>query len=580
MMHASENPNHPIQIILDSAANYQRIRFLWNSLTLKEKPDLHLRVNTFDTELFPQNCIVDVNNSTALKLQNYLTLVSSAGTFALISSSGPLFWPDNLVQLTLSINPTAALVRDINLIEITNTSLIVFTDYFDPQKIVRGFWKRLFASNLPNILRFDTQGGLTPLRLFSEKNPITLFVFPERMLPIKRAYYMRAFDLIIGLAYSGHAPAVMVLGPNNEDLERIRLTLEIFSPKVFANPLVRGKIKLNYRLLRWTERGLRKIVGLRPSVPIRYSERGMIFATQKNSRLLTEAIKSIPSLRNVIYTGSWFGNALSAAKRDKPKLRFFCDTHDIFFLLDLSNYGDDRYFLNFQQWEKKQEIKDLAQADIVIAISPSDQNALLETKLNRKIIVESGSFSHAFSGLNSSNSVDITSFGFIGSNNRNNQRCINLIEHQWWPKILKYNPNSKLHIAGGICLSNEVKSLIDNHADSIISHGFVDSIEIFYSKIAIFLSPIEVKGGLNFKSVEALMAGCFLLTSKLGSHCLSSNSIGVHIVNPDGSNLHELLGDLNSRSDLTSERGMIRTMASQIYGDSSSFLELIDELSK
>lgn len=55
--------------------------------------------------------------------------------------------------------------------------------------------------------------------------------------------------------------------------------------------------------------------------------------------------------------------------------------------------------------------------------------------------------------------------------------------------------------------------------------GFVDNLSEFYNKIDIALNPAIVQGGLNFKSIEAILSGKLLWTNHLGSKCINDNDL-------------------------------------------------------
>lgn len=575
---SAQVPGEIVELTLGGPSDYQRVRRVWEMLPDGAAPDVHVRIeNRADSALAGQ-WLIDLEHTPTLELQNRLAVFARYGDTAVLTSRAPLFWPEHLATLTLSANPATVLLREMGRVSITWNSRVVFLGRPKPDRIPRAFWKRLFAATLPEVLIFGEDGTLHPLRLFDGAVPKTLFVFPERMLPLERAYYLRAFDLVLGLTYGGQAPAILVLGPSNHDLKRIQLVLEIFSPSVTTKPLVRGRFPARHRLVRQIEYGLRRLAGLSPNAPHRYSERGMLFATPANANLLADVIDSLPGLKNVVYTGAWFGRAVRAVKPRRPELRWFCDTHDVFFMLDDTDAVEDRHFLYCAIWQRRLELEELSLADAVIAISPSDRDALVRAGLNRPLLVEPGSFSHVYSSTALAEQLDPATFGFVGSNNRNNQKCLALIHRVWWPMILKHWPNARLRLAGAVCRSNEAARLVDDYPDSVAALGFVDSIEDFYASTATMLSPIEVQGGLNFKSVEALMAGCFLFTNTLGNRCLGELTEGVSIVGADGTNLPAILDRLAATPDLAARRAGIRATAANYYGDEVAYTNLLAAL--
>jgi hypothetical protein len=572
----AQSSGNLIEIVVASRYDYEPVRRIWKLISKKLTKHLYLHLDDLIENYSPSHLLIVPDQVSAFDLQNNISALSRQKFLLLLTCMPPLYWSEHLSGLILSNDFSRVVLQSLDYIQIDKLSCIIFNTRPRLNKIPRSFWKRLFVSSLPKVLYFHKVGTLYPLR-FVEQQPNTLMIFPERMLPLSRAYYLRAFDLILGLAYGGSATAVLVLGPNNKELNTIQNVLEIFSPEVIVKPLERGRFSLVHKLILLMEKSLRIFQGFYSVAPRRYSERGMIFATKKNAKLLANVIESMPSLQNVIYTGAWFSKAVRFVKQHRFDLRWFCDTHDVFFLLENVDSVEDKHFFYSAARERKRELYDLSIADVVIAISPSDKCALLDSGLNKKLIVESGSFSHV-KHENLSLTSQLKEFGFIGSNNRNNQKCIALINKLWWPIILKHWPMARLKIVGAICQSSDVKRLVDSYPDSITTLGFVDSISNFYAATAIILSPIRVQGGLNFKSVEALMSGCFLLTNTMGTRCLAEDQEGIYVVDDDGCNIPDILDSIQRVDNILARRLGIQESANQNYGDNAAYSNLINAL--
>lgn len=84
------------------------------------------------------------------------------------------------------------------------------------------------------------------------------------------------------------------------------------------------------------------------------------------------------------------------------------------------------------------------------------------------------------------------------------------------------------------------------------------------------IAPVMVQGGLNFKCVEALMAGRPVLTSRLGVRCLGDD-VGVW-----GSDEAPLaaIRELNGRLDPVAYREAIRQAAYAKYSEQTGYHEL------
>ncbi|KAB0593918.1 glycosyltransferase [Cupriavidus gilardii] len=431
---------------------------------------------------------------------------------------------------------------------------------------------------MPEVLSVGDSLDFGPLRLFERKEIKTLYVFPERMLPLQRAYFSRGFDLLLGLNYGGESAATMIFGPDNRDLERIKKALEIVSPFVATHPLKRGQYTLARRFVRRSEALLRGRIGIKTAPPMRFTERCALFGTERNSVLLEQVICNLPYLRNVVYTGAWFTPSVVPVKKKWPYLRWYCDTHDVFFVLDRDSNSTERRFLYDPAHQRRLEIALLNQADGVIAISDADRASLLAAGCSAQVITESGSFEHAVRGADVSQGPEGLVAGFIGSNNANNEKCLRIVQRIWWPKIVAEFPDAKLLVAGGICKSEVAAQLEQAYPENVQRLGFVDVLSDFYASVNVMLSPIAVQGGLNFKSVEALMAGRPLLTNELGTRCLGSEMTGVYVVGDEGDGIERTLKRLMDNEDGKKLRSATHTHAAQRFGDGAAYRQLIEAL--
>jgi len=285
------------------------------------------------------------------------------------------------------------------------------------------------------------------------------------------------------------------------------------------------------------------------------------------------------SLRNVVFTGAWFTPSILSLKNKFPAIKWFCDTHDVFFIVDRDSNKAERRFLYRPVAHKRREISYLNSVNGVIAISEADRDSIVAAGgCNSEVIVESGSFSHASRGVDVRSGPVESVFGFIGSNNTNNQKCLQIVCSVWWPVVVSINPNATLLIAGAISKSPIAESLKNQFPDSVKILGFVDILSDFYSSVQAMLSPIAVQGGLNFKSVEALMAGRPLLTNELGSRCIGKDLEGVCIIGEEGEGIADVMSRLGESNSQAQWREQIHRQASLRFSDSVAYKKLISKL--
>jgi glycosyltransferase involved in cell wall biosynthesis len=62
--------------------------------------------------------------------------------------------------------------------------------------------------------------------------------------------------------------------------------------------------------------------------------------------------------------------------------------------------------------------------------------------------------------------------------------------------------------------------------------GFVDSLEPYYGRAAVFVAPLRIAGGTPGKTIDAMAAGCPVVTTTLGNDGLGATP-GVHLLVAD-----------------------------------------------
>lgn len=575
-----ENKPHYKDVILGyfEPEGYEVIR---NYISTNNKKDIkkYIICNLNKQSNQKMDVLVCLDDKDLIIMQNFIQISNThldKGYF-LFCKIPPLCIDKNCSKIFISPNVVKDIIFHLDEIYLCNETRIIFMNTDDSmyKYIDRDFWKFLFSSYLPSVYTVNI-GGITKCKLFdiAKEDITTLFIFPERMLPSKRAYFVRGFDLILNLNYNGIPTGCLFLGPNNKDLDKIRESLSIISPYVAGAVLKRGKANFYQKLRNKIEKIIRNKCGINYSPPIRFSERCTIFCTKENYQFLLKELSNFVNIKCVIYTGAWFTPVIKNLKKLIKNVKWFCDTHDVFFKLDYyANINEVRFFYCPKK-EKKKEISMLNSIDGIINISDSDKNDLLEENIVPKTIVASGSFEYCTYRIIDSKNNDTWKLGFIGSNNANNERSINILKESWLPNIIKCKSNIKLYIAGGICNANLTKELLDLYKDNIELLGFVSNLRNFYENINVVIAPITVQGGLNFKSVEALMSGCPLITNKLGARCLNKKLKGIYIIEDPLVDFKKIFQGIENLC-WKYESQQIRNIAMKYYGNDSAYKELI-----
>lgn len=106
--------------------------------------------------------------------------------------------------------------------------------------------------------------------------------------------------------------------------------------------------------------------------------------------------------------------------------------------------------------------------------------------------------------------------GFIGAPSYLNEQILALLaEEQFLRKIGE--AGLRLIVAGGICNTCDPELLLRLRAGGAEVIGPVSNILEFYDSVALVLNPVGPSTGVKIKSVEALMAGRLLITTRWGS---------------------------------------------------------------
>jgi glycosyltransferase involved in cell wall biosynthesis len=63
--------------------------------------------------------------------------------------------------------------------------------------------------------------------------------------------------------------------------------------------------------------------------------------------------------------------------------------------------------------------------------------------------------------------------------------------------------------------------------------GFVDRLEPYYGRATVFVAPLRIAGGIAGKTLDALAAGCPVVTTTIGGEGLGATG-GVHLLIADG----------------------------------------------
>lgn len=366
---------------------------------------------------------------------------------------------------------------------------------------------------------------------FSAEKSNTILVFPGPILPLNMGAHQRVFNLIASLNYSGCFVDIIITGGNKAYVKRCAGLLKVIAPNVFTYTNNKKKLSKLLTLRRDVENFYRRSKGIKGPAPELFADRLWNKATYSLQKTLKQLVLE-RKYRNVIVSYAWMSNAGALFSQEESKaVNWYCDTHDVQYVRNSSMNKNSKRFLALSRWDKKIEQKTLSKYKKIFAISDSDFENL-ESDFGEKVIKVTSAFDYAYKENIKKNERHALNFGFIGGKMDANVQAVKFILRKWWPRIKQHSPSSKLYLAGSLCNVDDIITLCE-FDNSIVMLGFVNKLSDFYDKIDIALNPVLVQGGLNFKSVEAVVSGKLLITNELGSKCLGKSNICSIVNSPD-----------------------------------------------
>ncbi len=122
----------------------------------------------------------------------------------------------------------------------------------------------------------------------------------------------------------------------------------------------------------------------------------------------------------------------------------------------------------------------------------------------------------------------LRTIGFIGAPSYHNEQILKLLAHKEFLTELQ-RQGIELQIAGGICATADRAVLEALRAGGARVLGRVDDVGTFYSGLGAVLNPVGPSTGVKIKSVEALMAGRGLITTRWGTDLLLDKAFPLQV---------------------------------------------------
>ena len=381
----------------------------------------------------------------------------------------------------------------------------------------------IFSRRIQSIQHISDSGRICPHRPFKPTagQSRALNLFPGGIVPLNKGSNRRSFELTLHLNRRGIAMDLLVGALGSGRRARMEATLTAIAPAAYTFRKLKSPLPWRLRWRREAERVYRVAHGVWRRGPDLFVDRLATRAGRHGARRLGQLVAS-EGYRHVIVNYGWMTGMIDAVREASPNVVWICDTHDVQFLRasTLDRTGP-RLWVD-REAEMEAELSALRKYDAVLAISESDGAQFARHLPDKRVLVTRPGFDYARLEIPSNPARPPFRFGFIGWSMAANVMSLELIREEWWPEIRRVSLGSRLTVAGTVC--ERVRSSRFSKEQGIDLIGFVPTLGSFYRDVDIVLNPVLVQGGLNFKSVETLMAGRLLITNSLGVGCLGEGA--------------------------------------------------------
>lgn len=404
----------------------------------------------------------------------------------------------------------------------------------------------------------------------SRRQARVLSVFPGPIVPTAMGAHQRAFGVLEALVRDGIQCDVLITCRHAHEEALARPILEQLCARVHVNGRSRQRLPPRLLARRAAETAIRRARGLTHPAPRLFEERWHT-APGLVGRVRLRRLLSTRQYDPVIVNFAWMEPIRSLVP---PRLarahRWICDTHDVQFLRTAThNRGEIRFGVSIER-EKRVELGALDRFDHIIGISAGDSEVLCRAvrEPSRVLEVPTG-FDYAVQPPRAPD-PEAPVFAFIGGGMDANVKAVQYLIAEWWPAIRARWPNATLRMAGRVSDAERVRRTA-SEAPGVELVGYVTSLRRFYADVDCLLSPVVVRGGLNFKAVECVMVGRLLVTTPLGVQCLGENGLGQVAVT--GDEVARLVDKELGSAPAAWERRRRRTqrLAGERYGDDAAY---------
>lgn len=352
---------------------------------------------------------------------------------------------------------------------------------------------------LSAVRRIDPDGGLVDdARPVSPGARRVLFVYPGMFAPPRNGAHQRALSTVLDLLEDGFAVDIVVKRQSLRQFERNAHVLALLSTNVTSYEVV--------------DRPPPAPVG---GLPASFDER-LAGDVDDGAQALVDRLVSETRYDLVVVSFPWMVHALDRA--DVGGARLVCDTHDVIFNRRREFLGTAGPLPGDAEMRERERAC-LARCDVALAISESDGRLLREELGLQNVVAQPMAYYPAAPAAEWGPRRGPLRFGFLGSDMEANRRALDHVLKEWWPRVERFSPESRLLVAGAVGRSEALWPYFAMRS-SVVPLGFVEDIAAFFDGIDVLLAPSIVQAGVNIKHVEALLRRRAVITDPLGARSL------------------------------------------------------------
>ena len=197
--------------------------------------------------------------------------------------------------------------------------------------------------------------------------------------------------------------------------------------------------------------------------------------------------------------------------------RVMIDTHDVQSLR--CEYFQNQGWPCWLRVNPEEEREALSLADGVIAIQSEDARLFQSWLPETRVLVAGHPWAGPLHEVSESDG-EFPTAGLIAGPGLANLEGVSWFFEKVWPLVVRQYPKAKFKLAGTI---GELPKVEDwQKVPGIEVLGRIEKPLDFYRQIDVVINPTQVPSGLKIKSVEAIGAGCCLVTTSVGATGLES----------------------------------------------------------